>query len=137
MDCQSSYTNDKEICWFGKHCVKNWFQSHHMESWYQNIVPSQVVWTRHRHITPRLILSLIWVQESRSSGTRGLLLIGAAMSCQCQKSSRNGWISSGQMILQKDMWTVLPSHWQTDMSPITSWNFHSFWTKWTSIAQTI
>ena len=31
--------------------------------------------------------------------------IGAAMSCQCQKSSWNGWTSSGQMNLQKDMWT--------------------------------
>ena len=74
-----------------------------MESRYQYIVPSQVVWTSHRHITPRLISSLIWVQESRSNDTSGSLLIGAAIACQCQKSSWNGWISSGQMTLQKDM----------------------------------
>ena len=59
------------------------------------------------------------------------------MSFQCQKSSCDGLISSGQMTLQKDIWTVLPSHWQTDMSPITSWNYLSFWTNWTSVAQTI
>ena len=131
------YTNYKVNRLFGKHFVRNRFQGHHMESRYQHIVLSQVVWTRHRHITPRLIPSLIWVQESRSSGTRGLLLIRAAISCKFQKSSWNSWISSGQMILQKDMWTVLPSHWQTDMSPITSWNYLSFWTNWTSVAQTI
>ena len=134
---ESSYKNWKENCWFGKHFVRNLFQGHHMESRYQHIVPSRVVWTRHRHITPRLILSLIWVQDSRSSGTRGLLLIWAAISCQCQKTSWNGWISSGQMILQKDMWKVLPSHWQTDMSPITSWNYLLFWTNLTSVAKTI
>ena len=130
-----SYTNYKENCLFWKQFVRNRF--HHMESPYQHIVPFQVVWTRHRHITPRLIPSLIWVQESRSSGTRGLLLIRAAMSCKLQESSWNSWISSGQMILQKDMWTVLPSHWQTDISTITSWNYLSFWTNWTSVAQTI
>ena len=46
------YTNHKVNRLFGKHFVRNRFQGHHMESRYQHIVPSQVVWTRHRHITP-------------------------------------------------------------------------------------
>ena len=126
MDCQSSYTNDKEICWFGKHCVKNWFQSHHMESWYQNIVPSQVVWTRHRHITPRLILSLIWVQESRSSGTRAFLLVGA-LGQRCLACAKRVHGMAGQAVVR---WTYKrtcgQANWQTDMSPIRTRNYLSF-----------
>ena len=48
------YTHLKENNWFGKCFVRNLFQDHDMESWYQTIIPSQVVWTRHRYITPRL-----------------------------------------------------------------------------------
>ena len=51
---ESMYTHHKKNNWFGKYFVRNGFQGHDMESWYQNIVPSQVVWTGHRYITPRL-----------------------------------------------------------------------------------
>ena len=126
MDCQSSYTNNKDICWFGKHFVKNWFQGHHMESWYQNIVPSQVVWTRHRHITPRLILRLIWVQESRSSGTRAFLFVGALVQ-RCLACAKRVHGMAGQAVVR---WTYKRTcgraNWQTDMSPIRTRNYLSF-----------
>ena len=51
---ESKYTHHKKNIWFGNCFVRNWFQGHDMESWYQNIVPSQVVWTGLRYITPRL-----------------------------------------------------------------------------------
>ena len=106
--------------------VRNWFQGHDMESWYQNIVPSQVVWTRHRHITPRLILSLIWVQESRSSGTRAFLLVGA-LGQRCLACAKRVHGMAGQAVVR---WTYKRTcgraNWQTDMSPIRTRNYLSF-----------
>ena len=51
---ESMYTHHRKNIRFGNYFVRNRFQGHDMESWYQNIVPSQVVWTGDRYITPRL-----------------------------------------------------------------------------------
>ena len=85
-----------------------------MESWYQNIVPSEDVWTRHRHSTPSLIPSLVWVQDSRSSGTRALFLIGA-LGQQCLTSAKR---VHGQAV---DRWTYIRTCGQLSDS-LTDWH---------------